>query len=151
MSSPLLYSHPQGQEQVPQDEAHERYCDEFVSDLDRRLPVNYGCWIVVFIWCNYLSIFYRTLLYINDVAFVSVPWVIICVRLHHSTLGEVRARGLDPQNLGVTHGRCRVLGRRCAGAGVQRVVGESMRRAKSVSTEGKVVVAWGSHIRFLID
>jgi hypothetical protein len=39
------------------------------------------CWIVVFAWCNYLTILYRTLLYINDVTFVSVPWVIICVRL----------------------------------------------------------------------
>jgi hypothetical protein len=40
---------PPGQEQVPQDVAREGCCDEFVSDLGRRLPVNYGCWIVVFI------------------------------------------------------------------------------------------------------
>jgi hypothetical protein len=32
-----------GQEQVPHDEAHEGWCDEFVSGLGRRLPVNYGC------------------------------------------------------------------------------------------------------------
>jgi hypothetical protein len=44
-----------------------------------------------------------------------------------------------------------VLGRRCAGAGVQRVVAESMRRANSVSVENKVVVAPSTHIRFLID
>ncbi|NP_001143352.1 uncharacterized protein LOC100275975 precursor [Zea mays] len=31
-----------GQEQVPQDEAHGGCCDEFVSGLDRRLPVNFG-------------------------------------------------------------------------------------------------------------
>jgi hypothetical protein len=49
MSSPLLYSHPPNQEQVPLDEAQEGCCDEFVSGLCRRLPVNYGCWIVVFV------------------------------------------------------------------------------------------------------
>jgi hypothetical protein len=49
VSSPILYSHPPGQEQVPQDEAHEGCCDEFVSGLGRRLLVNYGCWIVDFI------------------------------------------------------------------------------------------------------
>jgi hypothetical protein len=38
-----------GQEQVPQDEAHEGCCDEFVSGLGRRLPVNYGCWIDIFV------------------------------------------------------------------------------------------------------
>ena len=40
---------PPGQEQVPQDEAHEGCCDEFMSGLGRRLPVNYGCWIDVFV------------------------------------------------------------------------------------------------------
>jgi hypothetical protein len=40
---------PPGQEQVPQDEEHEGGRDEFVRGLGRRLPVNYGCWIVVFI------------------------------------------------------------------------------------------------------
>jgi hypothetical protein len=40
MSSPLLYSHPPGQEQLPHDEAHEGCCDEFVNGLDHRLPVN---------------------------------------------------------------------------------------------------------------
>jgi hypothetical protein len=39
---------------------------------------------------------YRTLLYINDVAFVSVPWVIICVRLDPSTyLTHARKSGCD--------------------------------------------------------
>jgi hypothetical protein len=33
---------PLGQEQVPQDEAHEGCYDEFVSGLGRRLPVNFG-------------------------------------------------------------------------------------------------------------
>jgi hypothetical protein len=33
---------PPGQEQVPQDEAHGGCCDEFVSGLGRRLPVNFG-------------------------------------------------------------------------------------------------------------
>ena len=33
---------PIGQEQVPQDEARGGYCDEFVSGLGRRLPVNFG-------------------------------------------------------------------------------------------------------------
>jgi hypothetical protein len=49
VSSPLLYSHPPGQGQVPQDEVREGYCDEYVSGLDRRLPINYGCWIDVFV------------------------------------------------------------------------------------------------------
>jgi hypothetical protein len=40
VSSPLLHSHPPGQEHVPQDEAHEGCCDEFVSGLDRHLPIN---------------------------------------------------------------------------------------------------------------
>jgi hypothetical protein len=43
VSSPLLYSHPPGQGQVPQDEEHEGCRDEFVRGLVRRLPVNYGC------------------------------------------------------------------------------------------------------------
>jgi hypothetical protein len=38
-----------GQGHVPRDEAYEGCCDEFVSGLDRRIPVNYGCWIVVFV------------------------------------------------------------------------------------------------------
>jgi hypothetical protein len=45
----MLYSHPLGQEQVPQDEVLEGCCDEFVSGLDRRLPANYGCWIYAFV------------------------------------------------------------------------------------------------------
>ena len=42
MSSPLLYSHPLGQELVPQDEAREGCRDEFVSGLGHRLLVNFG-------------------------------------------------------------------------------------------------------------
>jgi hypothetical protein len=40
----LAVSHPAptGQEQVPQDEARGGCCDEFVSGLGRRLPVNFG-------------------------------------------------------------------------------------------------------------
>jgi hypothetical protein len=38
----LAVSHPPSQEQVPQDEAHGGCCDEFVSGLGRRLPVNFG-------------------------------------------------------------------------------------------------------------
>jgi hypothetical protein len=44
-----MCSHPLGQGKVPLDEAHERCYDEFVSGLGRRLPVNYGCWIDVFV------------------------------------------------------------------------------------------------------
>jgi hypothetical protein len=32
-----------------QDETHEGCYDEFVSGIGRRLPVNFGCWIVVFV------------------------------------------------------------------------------------------------------
>jgi hypothetical protein len=97
VSSPLLYSHP------PRSRigttgwgTREGCCDEFMSGLDRRLRVNFGCWIVAFVWCNYLSILYRTPLYINDVTFVFVPWVIICVRLNPSTLGDDSRPGLVP-------------------------------------------------------
>jgi hypothetical protein len=38
-----------GQGQVPHDEAREGCCDELVSGLGRRLPVNFGCRIVVFV------------------------------------------------------------------------------------------------------
>jgi hypothetical protein len=40
----LAVSHPTptGQEQVPEDEALEGCCDEFVRGLGRRLPVNFG-------------------------------------------------------------------------------------------------------------
>jgi hypothetical protein len=75
---------PLGQGQVPQDEEHEWCRDEFVRGLGHRLPVNYGCWIIVFVWYNYLTILYRSPLYIKDVTFVFVPWV-ICVRLDPST------------------------------------------------------------------
>jgi hypothetical protein len=40
---------PPGQGQVPHDEAHEGCGDEFVSGLGRHLPINYGCWIDVFV------------------------------------------------------------------------------------------------------
>jgi hypothetical protein len=71
----------------------------FVRGLGRRLLVNYGCWIVVFVWCNYLTILYRTALYIKDMTFVSVPWVIICVRLDPST--HLIRVWVCPLNLGV--------------------------------------------------
>jgi hypothetical protein len=103
VSSLLLHSHPPGQRQVPQDESREGCCDEFVSGLGRRLPVNYGCWIVVFVWWNYLNILYRTPLYINDLTFVFVPWVIICVRLDPSTLGDYFALGFWTTKTQVWH------------------------------------------------
>jgi hypothetical protein len=31
------------------DEAHDGCCGEFERGLGRRLPVNFGCWIVVFV------------------------------------------------------------------------------------------------------
>jgi hypothetical protein len=89
-----------GQEQVPQDEEHEGWHDEFVRGLGHRFPVNLGCWIVVFIWYNYLTMLYRTPSYIKDVTFVSVPWVIICVRLDPCK-HLIRAR-VWPLNPGVT-------------------------------------------------
>jgi hypothetical protein len=45
----LVVLTPPGQGQVPQDEVCEGCCDEFVSGLGRRLRVNYGYWIVVFV------------------------------------------------------------------------------------------------------
>jgi hypothetical protein len=45
----VVLTFPPSQAQVPQDEAREGHCDEFVSGLDRRLLVNYGCWIIAFI------------------------------------------------------------------------------------------------------
>jgi hypothetical protein len=108
MSSPLLYSHPPGQEQLPQDEAHEGCCAEFVSGLDHRLPVNYGCWIDVFVWCKYLFCI-ELLLYSKDVAFVSVPWVIICVRFDPSTLGDYFTPGFWTPKIRVWHDlMCRI-------------------------------------------
>jgi hypothetical protein len=53
----LAVSHPTGQEQVPQDEAHEGCYDVFVRGLGRRS--NLGCWIVVSLQCNYLFILYK--------------------------------------------------------------------------------------------
>jgi hypothetical protein len=40
---------PPGQEQVPQDEKHEGWRDVFMRGLYRRHPINFGCWIVVFV------------------------------------------------------------------------------------------------------
>jgi hypothetical protein len=89
VSSPLLYSHsPQVKNRYRRIRSIKDVAMRFVSGLGHCLSVNYGCWIVVFAWCNYLTILYRTPLYINDVTFVSIPWVIICVRFDHSTLGE---------------------------------------------------------------
>jgi hypothetical protein len=47
---------PPSREQVPRDEEHEGWHDVFVRCLGRRLLVNFSCWIVVFVCCNYLSI-----------------------------------------------------------------------------------------------
>jgi hypothetical protein len=78
----------------------------FVRDLGRCLPVNYGCWIVVFVWCNYLNILYRTPLYIKDMTF-SIPWVIICVRLDPSThLIRARVWPLNPSVTEVVSKQC---------------------------------------------
>jgi hypothetical protein len=46
LSDERMWAHPccthilPGQEQVPQEETHKGCCDEFVSGLGRRLPVN---------------------------------------------------------------------------------------------------------------
>jgi hypothetical protein len=45
----VVLTFPLGQGQVSQDEAREGCRDDFVSGVGRRLPVNYGCWIVVFV------------------------------------------------------------------------------------------------------
>jgi hypothetical protein len=45
----LLYSHPPGQGHAPQDKEHEGCRVEFVRGLGCHLPVNYGCWIAVFV------------------------------------------------------------------------------------------------------
>jgi hypothetical protein len=45
----VVLTFPPGQEQVQQDEENEECRDEFVRGLGRRLPVNYSCWIVVFV------------------------------------------------------------------------------------------------------
>jgi hypothetical protein len=106
LSEERMWAHPccthilLGQGQVLQDEEHEGGRDEFMRGLGRRLLINYGRWIIVFVWCNYLVILYRTPLYIKDATFVSVPWVIICVRLDPST-HLIRAR-VWLLNLGVT-------------------------------------------------
>jgi hypothetical protein len=45
----LVVLTPPGQEQVPHDEVHEGCYDEIMRGLGRRLPVNFGCWIIVFV------------------------------------------------------------------------------------------------------
>jgi hypothetical protein len=72
VSSPLLYSHPLRQEQVPLDEAHEGCCDEFVSGLGHCLPVKFELLDRCLHMINYLTILYRTPLYANDVTFISI-------------------------------------------------------------------------------
>jgi hypothetical protein len=100
VSSPLLYSHPPGQRQVPQDKVHDGCHGEFMRDLGCGLPVNYGCWIVVFIWYNHLVFCTELLLYSKDVTFIFVPWVTICVRLDPST--HLIHTQIWPLNSGVT-------------------------------------------------
>jgi hypothetical protein len=59
----LAISPPTGQEQVPQDEAHEGCGDVFVRGLGRRLVVNFGlldrCLLIMYLFI-YLFILYRT-------------------------------------------------------------------------------------------
>jgi hypothetical protein len=54
----LIPPPPTGQGHVPQDEAHGGCCDESVRGLGRRLPVNFRLLDRVFIWCNYLFIYF---------------------------------------------------------------------------------------------
>jgi hypothetical protein len=69
----LAVSHPPtGQDQVPQDEAHGGCCDEFVSGLGRRLPVNFGLLDRCLLICNYLFCI-ELLLYSKVVTFDPVP------------------------------------------------------------------------------
>jgi hypothetical protein len=49
MSPTLVVLTSLGKGQVLQDEEHGGCHDEFMRGLGRRLPVNYGCWIVVFV------------------------------------------------------------------------------------------------------
>jgi hypothetical protein len=59
---------------------------------------------IIYLFCIEL------LLYCKDVTFVSVPWVIICVRLGPSTLGNyVRARVLVPPKPGCERSGIRVM------------------------------------------
>jgi hypothetical protein len=73
---------PPGQGHVPQDEELEGCRDEFLRGLGHLLLVNYGCGgslssydVINYLFCT------EPLLYSKDVTFVSVPCVIICVRL----------------------------------------------------------------------
>jgi hypothetical protein len=77
VSSPLLYSHPHRSRTGTTGWGAWRMLWWAREWSRSSSPVNYGCWVVVFVWCNYLTILYRTSLYINDVTFVSVPWVIL--------------------------------------------------------------------------
>jgi hypothetical protein len=49
VSSPLLYSHPLGQDRYRKMKSMRDVAMMFVRGLDHRLLVNYGCWIVVFV------------------------------------------------------------------------------------------------------
>jgi hypothetical protein len=96
---------PIGQEQVPQDEAHGRCCDEFVRGLGRRLPVNFGlldrCLLIMYSFIYFVQNSY----YISkDVTFDPVPWFIICVRLGSSTPGGCSRPGLGAPKLGCDMG-----------------------------------------------
>jgi hypothetical protein len=46
--TPSVLTSP-SQAQVLQDKEHDECRYEFMRGLGRRLPVNYGCWIVVFV------------------------------------------------------------------------------------------------------
>jgi hypothetical protein len=69
----LAVSHPPtGQEQVPLDEAQGGCYDEFVRDLGRCLPVNFGLLDRCLLICNYLLCI-ELLLYSKVVTFDPVP------------------------------------------------------------------------------
>jgi hypothetical protein len=75
-----------------------------VRGLGRRLPVNFGLLdrlsaydVITYLFCTEL------LLYSKDVTFISIPLLIIHVRLGPSTLGVYFAPGSwCPRNPGVT-------------------------------------------------
>jgi hypothetical protein len=68
-----------------QDEKYEGCRDEFVRCLDRHLPVNYGWGGSSSSYDVIFSYFVQNMYYILNVILISVPWVIICVRLDPST------------------------------------------------------------------
>jgi hypothetical protein len=87
VSSPLLYSHPTRSRGIARWGAWRM--SRWVRERSRSSSPSQlwllDCCLRIIVWCNSLSILYRTPLYINDVTFVSIPWVIICVRLDPST------------------------------------------------------------------